>query len=197
MFNKQSDELNARNKELGELTKTVEEYRKQVESTEQRHKEAPHETRQSLEAREAETLKTLEELQTEIESLQQQHTDELRSKDESIASHLEARRHLEDDMSNLQQRADQATADLERERSAHAEELQKNIDELRARAEDDLRAMEEEVSGHLKSLNGLQDQIAKLQQGETEGANLAQELHKQIKELKATAWAVRCRRRRY
>ena len=178
-----SEELRARNQELSELTKTVEEYRKQVESTEQRHKDALQEVQEALDTKTAESSALVEELQSEIESLQQQHTDELRSKDDIIASRTTAREELEKDLAQTKERADQATAEFESERSTLADELQKNIEELQKRAEDDLRAKEEEVTGHLKSIDGLQEQITKLQQGETEGVNVAQELQQQIEQL--------------
>ncbi|OAK96582.1 hypothetical protein IQ06DRAFT_319233 [Phaeosphaeriaceae sp. SRC1lsM3a] len=165
-------ELHSRDEKVADLTRTVEELRAETEASQQRHSEALQDANRSLETKSSESAKLVEDLQSQVKTLQQQHTDELPQEE------------LQNDLTNLQQRADQATADLESERTAHAEEIQKKIDELQQRADDDLRSREEEVSGHLKSIDGLQEQIAKLQQGETDGANIAQELSKQIEELK-------------
>jgi chromosome segregation ATPase len=180
----QTSELRSRDDKVNDLTNTVEELRAEAESAEERHSKALQEAQESLEAHSSESSALVEQLQLQVQSLQQQHTDELRSKDETIESHVKAREELQNDLSNLQQRADQTSAELESERSAHAEELQQKVEELQKRAAEDLRAKEDDMLGHLKSIDELQEQIAKFQQGETDGARLAQELHKQMEELK-------------
>jgi chromosome segregation ATPase len=178
-----STQLHARDGEIVDLNKTVEELRSEMHSAEQRHQDTIQSTQRSLETDLAEAAAMADELQSKVQTLEQQHIDDLRLKDETIASHVEARTELQNDLTALQHRADQTTADLESERSAHAENLQEKLAELQTKSQDELRIREDEVSGHLKSIEGLQEQITKFQQGETDGARIAQDLQKQIQEL--------------
>lgn len=178
------NQVNDRDQKIDSLTKTVDTLRTEVTAAEQRHNDASDEAKRSLENKSSETTKLVEELQAKVASLGQQHTDELRQRDEAIAAHEQAEREVRDDLAKLQQRADQATADLERERTAHTEDLTARIAEIQQSSQHELSAKESDISGHLKSIEHLQDQIATLQQGETDGARASQELTKQIQELK-------------
>ncbi|KAL5113332.1 hypothetical protein ACEQ8H_008794 [Pleosporales sp. CAS-2024a] len=171
-----ASELRSRDEQISTLEHTIEEMRAEAESSNDRNS-------QSLSQAEAAGA-LVEQLQNQLQALQQQHTDEIMAKDESIASHVKIQEELKRNLSDLQKRADETTAELNLERIAHAEAIQQKIDELQKRSEDDLRTKEEQVSSHLQSIDRLQDQIMKLQQGETDGAALAQQLHKQIEELK-------------
>jgi chromosome segregation ATPase len=179
----QSNEIRTRDEQISGLTKTVEQLRVEMESLEQRHSEALQEAQRSLDAQSSESSTMVQELQAKVQSLQQQHTDEICLKDETIASHLKIRDELRHDLSKLQQRAAQATLELESERNAHTEALHQKVDELQKNAEEELRVMEEEVSRHLKSIDGLQEKITTLQQGETDSAKIAQELRREVGEL--------------
>ena len=179
-----SEEVQVRNDEIDTLTRTVETLRSEVTAAEQRHSDASEEAKRSLESKSSELSKVVEELQAKMSSLQQQHTDELRNKDEAIASHMQTEKELQEDLTKLQQRADQTTSDLESERTAHAETLKAKISEIQESSQSDLKAKEADIANHLKSIEDLQSQITSLQQGETDGARVSQELTKQIEELK-------------
>jgi chromosome segregation ATPase len=179
----QSNEIRMRDEQISGLNKTVEQLRAEMESLEQRHSEALQDAQRSLDVMSSDSSTIVQELQAKVQSLQQQHADELRLKDETIASHLKVRDELRHDLSKLQQRAAQTTMELESQRNAHAEALHQKVDELQRNAEEELRVMEEEASRHLESIDGLQEKISKLQQGETDSAKVAQELRKQVGEL--------------
>ena len=180
-----SEEVHTRDDKIETLAKTVETLRSEVTAAEQRNSDASEEAKRSLESKSSESLAVVEELQAKVALLQQQHTDELRKKDEAIASHMQTEKELQDDVMKLQQRADQTMADLESERNAHTETLQMKITEIQQSTQNDLSAKEAEITGHLKSIEDLQNQITLLQQGETDGARASQELTKQIEDLKA------------
>lgn len=179
-----SDDLQTRDGEIQALNTLVQELESAIATSKQEHENALLAVQSSLDSKSAETSAVIEGLQSQIESLHHQHTDELHVKDEAIALHVETQKGLYDDITILQQRANQVSAMLESERNAHAEEIQAQVDELQKAAEEELRIREEEVSHHLSSINGLQEQIKALEQGSTDGTRVAAELQTQIEELK-------------
>ena len=96
---------------------------------------------------------------------------------------MQTEKELQEDLANLQERADRTTADLESERTAHTENLRAKIAEIQESSQSTLEAREADISNHLKSIEDLQNQISTLQQGETDGVQVSQELTKQIKDL--------------
>jgi len=181
-----SDDLQARDAEIQSLKMLVDKLQSEIATSKKELDDAVLTVQRSLDAKSSETSAVIESLESQIESLHQQHTDELHVKDEAIALHVETQKGLYDDITTLQQRANQVTAMLESERNAHAEELQAQVDELQKTADEELRIREEEVSHHLKSIDGLQEQIKALEQGSTDGARVAGELRDQIEELKSS-----------
>lgn len=182
----QTNQLRKQDDTIGDLTRTIEALRAKATATEQRHTDATEEAKRSLETTSSETSKLVDELQAKMASLEQEHTDELRQKDEVITSHLKTESELKDAIVKLQQRADQTTADLENERTVHAETLKSKISEIQESSEQALIAQKADVSGHLESIGDLQSQITALQQGKTDGAKLSQELTQQLEDLKAS-----------
>jgi chromosome segregation ATPase len=96
---------------------------------------------------------------------------------------VQTEKELQEDLAKLQERADRTTTDLESERTAHAENLRAKIAEIQESSQSTLEAREADISSHLKSIEDLQNQISTLQQGETDGVQVSQELTKQIKDL--------------
>ena len=178
-----SNELHQRDEKIDSLTKIVEALHLDVTAAEQRFNDASTEAKQSLDLSASEATKRVEELQAKITSVQQQHSDELRQKDEAIALHVQTEKALQEDLAKLQERADRTTTDLESERTAHAENLRAKIAEIQESSQSTLEAREADISSHLKSIEDLQNQISTLQQGETDGVQVSQELTKQIKDL--------------
>ncbi|KAJ4982582.1 adventurous gliding protein Z, partial [Stagonosporopsis vannaccii] len=179
-----ADQVSDRDDKIDSLTKTVDTLRSEVTAAQQRHNDASDEAKRSLETKSSESTKLVEELQAKVASLQQQHTDDLRHKDEAIALHIQTEKEMRHDLAKLQQRADQTTADLQSERAAHTEDLKARIAELQESSQHELSSKEADISSHLKSIEDLQNQITSLQQGETDGARMSQELAQQIQELK-------------
>jgi chromosome segregation ATPase len=178
-----SNELHQRDERIDNLVKTVEALHSDVTAAEQRCNDVSTEAKQSVALSASEAAKRAEELQAKITSVQQQHSDELRQKDENIALHVQTEKELQEDLAKLQERADRITADLESERIAHAENLRAKIAEIQESSRSALEAREADISSHLKSIEDLQSQISTLQQGETDGVQVSQELTKKIKEL--------------
>lgn len=178
-----SNELHQRDEKIDSLTKIVEALHSDVTAAEQRFDDASTEAKQSLDLSASEATKRVDELQAKITSVQQQHSDELRQKDEAISLHVQTEKELQEDLAKLQERADRTTADLESERTAHAENLRAKIAEIQESSQSTLEAREADISSHLKSIEDLQNQISTLQQGETDGVQVSQELTKQIKDL--------------
>ncbi|KAI8931560.1 hypothetical protein NX059_011215 [Plenodomus lindquistii] len=181
-----SEDIETRDTEIKSLKLLVQELQSEIATSHKEHNDALAHVQRSLESKSSENSAVVESLQAQIETLHHQHTQELRVKDEAIALHVETEKGLYDDIKTLQQRANQVTAILESERNAHAEEMEKQLEELQRLSNDELRIREEEVSQHLESIDGLQEQIRTLEQGSTDGARVAEELHKQIEELRSS-----------